>query len=593
MNRKHRLLSLSLTIAFLLLAGSVQVFALEPGSVEASSPPPDTSWDEGERPFQLPFSDPPGPDTWYLVQPYGNTIGAYFRRYSLYGASGGIHFGIDLAAPCRTEILAIADGVVFAVDGPFGSPPHNLTIDHPQLGYASMYGHLIEAPDLRPGQAVKQGEVIALVGDSAGLCYRRPHLHLEIRDLDHVGKYNPQTLIDADWDTLALVGSGGRGFMRDLAEPRKWQTLYDQPQARIGGPILNDFRSTWPLDWEESQQDTIRPLEPLPTSTPASASSAPALRSAPYGRQVTVGDCCTQPYWSSDSSSLLFLDRPQPNAATGVWQIDVTNQTQTSPQIAEDRLAIYSPDRRLIAYPDRANGLSVVERLADGRQWRFDTGENAINFTPDSKGVIWVIGGDNEVQTVRDETLWLADFDGSNARPIYTARGIGAIRWLAEDELLLFEELAGTSDERLLKLSLTDGNVTELFVGPGMRGVTLGPNSRHLAYYVRFEAEKEKNGVWILDLENPSLPPVKASFFGSYRWRDENRLLFVPLDPAITTHDFYEYNLTTGQTRSLFPNGTQLTIANNDWQVSPDGAKIALVAAQGRVLDGIWVLDID
>jgi hypothetical protein len=36
-----------------------------------------------------------------------------------------------------------------------------------------------------------------------------------------------------------------------------------------------------------------------------------------------------------------------------------------------------------------------------------------------------------------------------------------------------------------------------------------------------------------------------------------------------------------------------LTVANNDWQVSPDGRQIALVAAKGTELDGIWVLDID
>jgi murein DD-endopeptidase MepM/ murein hydrolase activator NlpD len=163
-----------------------------------------------ERPFRLPFAQPAGPDTWLMAQPYGNTTGAYRQRFTTYGASGGIHFGLDLSAPCGTEVVAIADGVVFAVDGPFGSPPHNLMIDHPELGYASMYGHLVEAPDLIPGQRVKQGEVIALTGDSRENCYSRPHLHLEIRDLNHIRKFNPVVLIDANWDNLALVGSDGR-----------------------------------------------------------------------------------------------------------------------------------------------------------------------------------------------------------------------------------------------------------------------------------------------------------------------------------------------------------------------------------------------
>jgi hypothetical protein len=204
-----------------------------------------------ERPFQLPYAQLSAPDTWLMAQPYGNTTGAYRQRYTTYGASGGIHFGLDLSAPCGTELVAIADGVVFAVDGPFGSPPHNLTIDHPELGYASMYGHLLEAPDLVPGQRVRQGEVIALVGDSRETCYSRPHVHLEIRDLDHIRKFNPVALIDANWDNLALIGDDGRDFARDLDEPRKWQSLYDQPEARTGGPIVNDFDNPWPLDWEK------------------------------------------------------------------------------------------------------------------------------------------------------------------------------------------------------------------------------------------------------------------------------------------------------------------------------------------------------
>ena len=204
-----------------------------------------------EKPFILPFKDSPGPDTWLLGQPYGNTTGAYRQRNRTYVRSGGIHFGVDLSAPCSTEVTAIADGVVFAVDYMnFGSPPHNLMIDHPEEEYASFYGHLLETPDLDVGQAVKQGKVIGLSGDSAGsTCRGRPHLHLEIRNLEHFRKYNPATLVEADWDNLALTASFGIDFEYNLDNPRQWQHIEDQPQASIGDPILNDFENPWPPDW--------------------------------------------------------------------------------------------------------------------------------------------------------------------------------------------------------------------------------------------------------------------------------------------------------------------------------------------------------
>ena len=44
---------------------------------------------------------------------------------------------------------------------------------------------------------------------------------------------------------------------------------------------------------------------------------------------------------------------------------------------------------------------------------------------------------------------------------------------------------------------------------------------------------------------------------------------------------------------STWHRGTGLVIANNDWQVSPDGKRIALLASTGSELDGIWLLDID
>ena len=80
------------------------------GQVAAQPEPP------AGQVFILPFAEPPGPDTWLLGQTYGNTVGAYFKRNTTYRSSQGIHFGIDLSAPCGTEIVAIADGVVALVD---------------------------------------------------------------------------------------------------------------------------------------------------------------------------------------------------------------------------------------------------------------------------------------------------------------------------------------------------------------------------------------------------------------------------------------------------------------------------------------------
>lgn len=575
----------------LILSGGMYLSAPQITSAQEETPPSTQKFDVDARPFQLPFIEPASPDTWLMAQPYGNTTGAFRRRFTTYGASGGIHFGVDLSAPCGTEIVAIADGVVFAVDGPFGSPPHNLMIDHPDLGYASMYGHLLETPNLQPGEVVRQGQVVALTGDSRETCRGRPHLHLEIRDLQyHAMKYNPVELIEANWDSLALISNRSRDFARDLTEPRKWQSLYDQPEAWTGGPIVNDFTYPWPFDWENGS--TLPPATEPHLGVTERTTILPPLKSLPVARQLTRADCCTQAEWDETSSQVRFIDQPSPADSLGIWAVDV-QQPDLGPQLITKRLGRRSLDDRLIAYPDVRSGLAVVERLQDGQQWKIDTEGESISFTPNSRQIMWTTSNDDAPRESRLETTWLANVDGSNARMVLQARRTDRVAWLSDDVWLMSHSIPGSSDEQLFLLSLSDGSQRPLLDRvPNFRGATLSPDKRQLVYYVTFEPNAADNGVWLLDLKQSPPNPQKLPFFGAYRWRDSRNLIYIPFDPTATEYNFYEYNLDTQTTRPLFPAGTGLTIANNEWQVSPDGTKIVALAADGAKLDGLWLFNI-
>jgi murein DD-endopeptidase MepM/ murein hydrolase activator NlpD len=88
---------------------------------------------------------------------------------------GQMHYGIDLAAPLGTPIMAAVDGVVLRA-GPasgFGNAVYIQDSD----GDVHIYGHM-RYYDVEPGQIVHAGDVIAKVGNegySTG-----PHLHYEI-----------------------------------------------------------------------------------------------------------------------------------------------------------------------------------------------------------------------------------------------------------------------------------------------------------------------------------------------------------------------------------------------------------------------------
>src|SRR5512136_2371470 len=88
------------TLAF---AASVVLLAL---GTSLSAAPEGTA-PAGGPPFGLPFAAAPGPATWLAGQLYGNTTGAYFQADEWYAAGQGLHFGIDLLAPCGTPVVSI------------------------------------------------------------------------------------------------------------------------------------------------------------------------------------------------------------------------------------------------------------------------------------------------------------------------------------------------------------------------------------------------------------------------------------------------------------------------------------------------------
>ncbi len=118
--------------------------------------------------FQVPVSD-------------GYFVSSKFGKRMLKGKASN-HTGIDLAAPCGTDVVASADGTVILVN----IDPRNCSscsygsyviIEH-KNGYRTVYGHL-SAVSVKNGQKVNSGEKVGAVGNT-GHSYGC-HLHFEIR----------------------------------------------------------------------------------------------------------------------------------------------------------------------------------------------------------------------------------------------------------------------------------------------------------------------------------------------------------------------------------------------------------------------------
>jgi murein DD-endopeptidase MepM/ murein hydrolase activator NlpD len=107
----------------------------------------------------------------------GYAIGSKFgqRRHPILGTTR-LHAGGDLGAPSGTPIYAPADGVVVSA-GDRGGYGNATVIDH-GFSLTTLYAHQSRI-DVVPGQSVKRGDPIGLVG-STGLS-TGPHLHFETR----------------------------------------------------------------------------------------------------------------------------------------------------------------------------------------------------------------------------------------------------------------------------------------------------------------------------------------------------------------------------------------------------------------------------
>ena len=126
-----------------------------------------------------------GADGWRqrFVWPVKGRISGLFGSSRVYanGEKGAPHSGVDVARPTGTPVVAPADGVVtLAAAQPFTLEGNILILDH-GMGLNSAFLHL-SRHDLKPGDRVRQGQLIGAVGMTGRAS--GPHLHWGMKWLD-------------------------------------------------------------------------------------------------------------------------------------------------------------------------------------------------------------------------------------------------------------------------------------------------------------------------------------------------------------------------------------------------------------------------
>jgi murein DD-endopeptidase MepM/ murein hydrolase activator NlpD len=176
-------------------------------------------------------------DQFVLTSPFGNRVSPFTR-------AADFHKGLDLSAPTGTPVYAAADGVItFAGRYPISQSVawwrfgNVVTINHAER-FITIYAHC-DSVNVRAGQTVKQGDVIATVGSTGWST--NSHLHYEVRsDLEQPGTYAPVDpriyILDHQWSNEALLLMRAR-TTRDYRnfDPLPSAFVGYAPAARTGG----------------------------------------------------------------------------------------------------------------------------------------------------------------------------------------------------------------------------------------------------------------------------------------------------------------------------------------------------------------------
>lgn len=393
------------------------------------------------------------------------------------------------------------------------------------------------------------------------------------------------------WLGLAISGCQGQA-----EQPAKAPTALAVAEAAVP-PALD--ATARPISPPPAATNTPT-ASPTATSTPSPTPTETATPTAtpipqPVAVQLTSGGCCTQPFWSADSTQVRFIDKPGVDSPVGIWGVPVA-EPQAAPALVSERLELSTAGREFLV--ETTDDTTTIERLATGERWTVPAEGRSVAFSPGDAHIAWSIGNNDVSPDRQVSAIWVANLDGSEARQVATLLRGGLAGWASDDALVISGRESAQSQEQVLwALSLADGSRTELARAERLRGTVLSPGGHWLVYYTTFEDDPATNGLWLARTDGTQRRQLDRSLFGAYQWRncpetcapEDERLLVVPLQPDAAFHELWQVQAATGEARRLTdPAVTPFKIANGDWRVSPDGRYVAFVESKDR---NLWVIE--
>lgn len=325
---------------------------------------------------------------------------------------------------------------------------------------------------------------------------------------------------------------------------------------------------------------------PLPTVTPV---PSPTPTPAPLLRQLTYGGCCVQPYFSPDSRQVLFIDKPSEFEPVGIYGVNLARPNPT-PVLVNTTIGFRSPNRTVVATMEGDMARFTNEQTGD--TWRVDTGGNWPRFSPNGREILWTARDREGPYDRRQSDIWLAELDGSNARLLLSVYGGGFAGWFPDGKRVLLSGRDAPADEQvtLFVYNLETGRRTNLFSHRRLRGTDISPDGSWIAFFLSMAPEEPvESGIWVISADGATRRKLNVPGFGAYRWWDAHTLLYIPMRAsAEESMQLWAVDVAANQSRPLTdPARLRFSIANGDWDVSPNGRYVVFVNSADQ---NIWLI---
>jgi dipeptidyl aminopeptidase/acylaminoacyl peptidase len=322
-----------------------------------------------------------------------------------------------------------------------------------------------------------------------------------------------------------------------------------------------------------------------PTGTPApTATPSPTPTPEPALRQLTTGGCCVQPSFSPDGEQVLFIDKPEERAPTGIYGVDLA-RPQPTPELANNTIGFRSPNRSIVAVIE--GGLIRFTDETAGQSWTVDTGANWPRFSPDGSQILWVATDREGPYDRRQSDIWLANVDGSNPQLLLSVYGGGFAGWFPDGRrvLLIGKDLPAEERRTLFVYDLDSQERTNLLSHKRIRDAEISPGGGWIVFFLSMtQDEPLENGLWVVSPEGTAPQKLDVPGFGGFRWQDDKTLLYIPMrSSAEESMQLWAIDVESNQSRPVTdPDKLFFSISNGDWAVSPDGRQVIFVSSEDQ-----------